>query len=373
MKKVGRQINPDGTRWVPDARHIRCQEHVLNLAAQHFVDGVSPTPQAALMRKICQAVDDGNDAELNTLTQELASMEVDNDNNDGTSFNAGDSLGKALALIEQIQKSPRARAFFQKACQEENVPQLELLQWAVNCFMNLTDKSKEVPTLRNKSYNDFKLDRADWKHLTLIHQVLKEPATAQQSFSSAKHPTAWCTIPTLECLADRWRSMAADVQYTPIADAIQQGLKNIDKYFKKSSESNVYFICLVLNPNYKLAYIEGRWHTQEVATGRACLEAVFNDYYMSPSPTNDQSAPLMRPTHTQYGDDWMCEAIKMHQMRDHLTHNLWQELTAYLSSALEYTNDIVVWWGLHLLQYPTLARWSRLRGSQPRDRETKLE
>jgi hypothetical protein len=35
--------------------------------------------------------------------------------------------------------------------------------------------------------------------------------------------------------------MAADVQYAPIADAIQQGLKNIDKYFKKSSKSDVYF------------------------------------------------------------------------------------------------------------------------------------
>ncbi|KAG2116263.1 hypothetical protein BD769DRAFT_1391141 [Suillus cothurnatus] len=136
MKEVGHQINPN----------------------------VLPTPQAALMRKIRQAVDDGNDAELNTLTQELASMEVDNDDHDGTSFDAGDSLGKALTLIEQ---SPQARAFFQKACQEENVPQLELfavgqnslgfviqmsgshviLCCAVNHFTNLVDKSKELPTL----------------------------------------------------------------------------------------------------------------------------------------------------------------------------------------------------------------------------------
>ncbi|KAG2035448.1 hypothetical protein BDR03DRAFT_983731 [Suillus americanus] len=178
MKEVEHQINPNGTCWAPDATRIRCQEHVLNLAARHFVDGVLPTPQAALMRKICQAVDNGNDAELNTLTQELASMEVDNDDNDGTSFDAGDSLGKGLALIEQ---SPQARAFFQKACQEENVPQLELLQWvrtcwallykcldhmlilccAVNHFTNLVDKSKELPTLHNKSYDDFKLDWAD--------------------------------------------------------------------------------------------------------------------------------------------------------------------------------------------------------------------
>jgi hypothetical protein len=119
-----------------------------------------------------------------------------------------------------------------------------MIEQAVNRFTNLADESKEVPNLRNKTYDDFKLDRSDWKHLGLVHQVLKEPATAQQSFSSAKHPTASQTIPTLECLADRWQEMANDMQYAPIADAIKQGLKNVDKYYKKTSDSDVYFICL---------------------------------------------------------------------------------------------------------------------------------
>ncbi|KAG2755213.1 hypothetical protein P692DRAFT_20695937, partial [Suillus brevipes Sb2] len=52
-----------------------------------------------------------------------------NDDDDDNTFDTGDSLGKALALIEQIRKSPQARAFFRKACKEENVPELELLQW----------------------------------------------------------------------------------------------------------------------------------------------------------------------------------------------------------------------------------------------------
>ncbi|KAG1789960.1 uncharacterized protein HD556DRAFT_1446530 [Suillus plorans] len=57
-------------------------------------------------------------------------MDVSNDDdNNNTLFDTGDSLGKALALIEQIRKSPQARAFFCKACKEENIPELELLQW----------------------------------------------------------------------------------------------------------------------------------------------------------------------------------------------------------------------------------------------------
>lgn len=104
MKAVGQEIDPEGTRWAPDARRIRCQEHILNLAARHFVDAVAPTPQAALMKKIRQALDNGNDADLDTLNKQLSSMDVSNDDDDDdTLFNTGDSLGKALALIEQVR------------------------------------------------------------------------------------------------------------------------------------------------------------------------------------------------------------------------------------------------------------------------------
>ncbi|OAX31140.1 hypothetical protein K503DRAFT_115567 [Rhizopogon vinicolor AM-OR11-026] len=34
-----------------------------------------------------------------------------------------------FALIEQIRKSPQARAFFQKSCKEEDLPTFDLLQW----------------------------------------------------------------------------------------------------------------------------------------------------------------------------------------------------------------------------------------------------
>ncbi|KAG1896695.1 uncharacterized protein F5891DRAFT_983299 [Suillus fuscotomentosus] len=127
----------------------------------------------------------------------------------------------------------------------------------------------------------------------------------------------------------------------------RQGLKNIDKYFKKTSQSDVYFICLVLDPNYKLAYIEGQWDAQDVADGRDCLEAVFDDYYtpLSHMPTREQSALPTKLVRKHYSDDWMCEVIKARQTTDHLTHNPQQELNLYLSALLEETDDIVAWWG----------------------------
>ncbi|OJA11362.1 hypothetical protein AZE42_11052 [Rhizopogon vesiculosus] len=44
---------------------------------------------------------------------------------------------------------------------------------AVTRFTNLADESPEVPKLRNKKYQDFKLDRADSKRLQLVYNVLK--------------------------------------------------------------------------------------------------------------------------------------------------------------------------------------------------------
>ncbi|KAG1796752.1 uncharacterized protein HD556DRAFT_1467218 [Suillus plorans] len=52
----------------------------------------------------------------------------------------------------------------------------------------------------------------------------------------------------------------------------RDSLKNAEKYCKKASESDIYPICLVLDPNYKLTYIERQWTPQEVAPGQACLK-----------------------------------------------------------------------------------------------------
>jgi hypothetical protein len=102
MKEVACEIDPEGIRWLPATHRIRCQEHILNLAARHFVDAVAPTPQAALMKKMRQALDTGDDADLDVLNKELAAIEVTGDCEKDDVFDTSDSLGKALALIEQV-------------------------------------------------------------------------------------------------------------------------------------------------------------------------------------------------------------------------------------------------------------------------------
>jgi hypothetical protein len=108
----------------------------------------------------------------------------------------------------------------------------------------LADSSSAVPNLKGKSYSDFKLDDKEWKRIALIHEVLQEPANAQQSFSFSTSPTVWRIIPTLEFLQDRWESIACISKFAIMSDAIKSGLKNLQKWYRKMDDTDVYFVCL---------------------------------------------------------------------------------------------------------------------------------
>jgi hypothetical protein len=115
MKEVAMVIDPNGTSgWEPASRRIRCQEHILNLAARHFVDSVSPTPQAALLKKIRRTIDNGDEADLDKLNRELTILENEPEalESADVGLDAGDAVGKALALIEQVWSSEFFRIIY---------------------------------------------------------------------------------------------------------------------------------------------------------------------------------------------------------------------------------------------------------------------
>jgi hypothetical protein len=117
-------------------------EHSLHLGARHFVEGVAPAPGQAVLKNIHKAfintrVDNKGALDIDQLDDELQGYDdvlgsADDDENsdeEGEAFSVGDTIGKALALVTQIRKSPQARAFFHRTCEEVDVPPLELLKW----------------------------------------------------------------------------------------------------------------------------------------------------------------------------------------------------------------------------------------------------
>ena len=136
---------------------------------------------------------------------------------------------------------------------------------------------------------------ATWTNYLLLFLLigLQEPANAQQSFSTSSHPTVWRTIPVLEFLQETWGDMATSSKFGSISPSIDAGLKNLSKWYRKTDDTSVYFVCLgtfivafvttatyldlvVLDPNVKAAYAKDRWATNFFKDGMKSLEKVVS-------------------------------------------------------------------------------------------------
>jgi hypothetical protein len=116
MVELGKHLDPQKTRWDPKERRIRCMEHAVHLAAGHFIKEVAPTSAQVLLRKMHHALKNhtiGDDLDLNQLDEELSRWDDDEQDSDGKEgddddgddiFDAGDTLGKALALVTQVMQ-----------------------------------------------------------------------------------------------------------------------------------------------------------------------------------------------------------------------------------------------------------------------------
>ena len=124
--------------------------------------------------------------------------------------------------------------------------------------------------------------------------IAKEPASAKQTFSSLKEPSAFRTIPVLEYLKETWGNMANHPKFPEIENSINKGIKNLDKWYNKVNDTDAYFICLcmclcnfipimrdlltlrftVLDPNIKNTYALDKWDSESYAAGMVQLKKV---------------------------------------------------------------------------------------------------
>lgn len=97
-------------------------EHSVDLSAKTFVQAISPSSSRKVLRKIKMAfkaanVDNADRIDLDTLNLHLANFNLDSDgdedneggdtdDDDASNVGAADSVGKALALVTQVQFPP---------------------------------------------------------------------------------------------------------------------------------------------------------------------------------------------------------------------------------------------------------------------------
>ncbi|KDQ54243.1 hypothetical protein JAAARDRAFT_135765, partial [Jaapia argillacea MUCL 33604] len=156
-------------------------------------------------------------------------------------------------------------------------------------------------------------------------------------------------------------------KFLTIKPSLQAGLDNLGKWYRKTDNSDAYFICLdfeMLNPSIKMAYFVDKWDAKWVEAGKKSLESRFNKYLVAHSNAEVNTAtsgePLpstARPTAGCYGSSWMRSAVQAHQAASLANQDPYQELKSYLEAPLEDLDDgeVVRWWGHHILTYPILS------------------
>ncbi|KAG6806576.1 hypothetical protein H0H92_010774, partial [Tricholoma furcatifolium] len=322
IKELEHRFRDSDPDWTAEEHDILCMEHSLHLAAKHFVEAVAPASPKSLRKKIEAALSRARELgalDLDELDKALSQFNLDalDDMNEEDDFTPGDSLGKALALVKQIRASPQAKTFFKSSCGQVEIKPLELILWirtrwgslykfldrtilmrkGLEQFILLADASDKVPDLsKNRCYSDFQLTKRDWDKLQVLHEVLREPANVQQTFSSERAPTVWRIIPSLEFLIKRWESMAAQPRFESVSDPIKNGIENLKKWYRRvENTSSAYFICLdlltnqivVLDPNVKDLYCRARWEPEQFELGMERLNEVFDQYYIARATIQD--------------------------------------------------------------------------------------
>lgn len=106
--------------------------------------------------------------------------------------------------------------------------------------------------------------------------------TAHGDLSAEKSPTCYKVFPLVEMLQSKWDDLLENEQYEPVHEALAAGLKNMAKWYRKADDTSIYFIShgedpchptlflllrlilVVLDPTWKLSYVQVAWHDEFV-------------------------------------------------------------------------------------------------------------
>jgi hypothetical protein len=59
----------------------------------------------------------------------------------------------------------------------------------------------------------------------------------------------------MELIQDKWENMLHNFDYENLKGAITAGLENIRKWYWRMDDTNVYIMCMALNPVIKLVFM----------------------------------------------------------------------------------------------------------------------
>ena len=132
---------------------------------------------------------------------------------------------------------------------------------AINIFCVLADENEDIPPLANsKNWSNFKLAGAEWQLIQLAYNCLvvrsdivtfplcfhlcwsQILASVHGELSAEKMPTCHKVFLLLEKIQMEWEDLCDNPQYHPVQDAIQAGLDIMEKWYRKTDDTSIYFV-----------------------------------------------------------------------------------------------------------------------------------
>jgi hypothetical protein len=81
----------------------RCMEHLIHVSTGHFIRGVGPTSSWNICKKVKAADASNMDSDGDNVH---SNDDGNGDDNNALEFDAGNAVGKALALVTQVSETP---------------------------------------------------------------------------------------------------------------------------------------------------------------------------------------------------------------------------------------------------------------------------
>ncbi|KAG8778498.1 hypothetical protein FRC12_024947 [Ceratobasidium sp. 428] len=320
----------------PDAR-IMCLLHILNLAAQ---DALLPFRQerkrltaAAKAQQFDEEEEEEQEVEYDPDDEDIdldndgtgpsAILDIDADDledeeeldgidvpkivpGSSDALEADCAYGVVIKLCifgNKIRFSRPAKKIFKEECEKEdvgrphNVRREQIIRFN-STGLTLEDGDRTFPAILTTQKRlgvppHQRLKKDDRKAIKLLIGVLKPLRIVTEVMSRAEVPLIADVIIHFDALNNEYGQMAADSSKPLyIRKAADDARRKLDKYYKKTDESKMYRLSLVLHPSIRVAYLErAKWEKDWIDAAVELAEQVWKDHYkLAPKAAIEQSA-----------------------------------------------------------------------------------
>jgi hypothetical protein len=318
-------------KYDPKTHRLRCQGHILNLAANSF-----------LFVTDNEDLEDDDERELCKVT--LKDIEE---------WRRKGPLGKLHNFIVFIQRSVQRLGKFLDLSRGHHLARDNCTRW------NSWERMLTVALALRDAIEDYfdqweddecaadKLTDEEWVTLENIRSFLNKLKMATKALEGHA-ATLDRVLPSMDFILDVFeRGKRASTENVIMAPMYNSGWRKLDKYYQLTDDSPAYVAAIILHPQHKWQYVQTNWQEEWIEPAKKLMRSLWDEY----KPVN--TSPAQPTTTLRSTNDfllWMS-----HQYQDELPID---EYERYCRAERVQVDSALGWWLEETQQkaYPNLSR-----------------